>query len=124
MHVYIYNDNSSTWEEFDSTILYTEGFKTITKTISAGTNYFNGSDYIYILVMYDDTLTPSTSSLVTDYIKIDFGTDPHNVVKILNSVTDDDDDSIAKGQTTLVVINLNYVRNGGDTAWIPMTQPS
>jgi hypothetical protein len=36
---------------------------------------------------------------------------------------DDDDDSIAKGQTAQVVIVLNYVRNAEDTAWVPMTQP-
>jgi len=34
-----------------------------------------------------------------------------------------DDDNIAKDQTTIVVINLNYVYDAINTKWVRMTQP-
>ena len=34
-----------------------------------------------------------------------------------------DDGIIAKDQVTLLVINLNYVYDAGNTQWVPMTQP-
>ena len=35
-----------------------------------------------------------------------------------------DDDNIASAQTTIVVINLNYVWDAANTKWVRMTQPS
>ena len=35
-----------------------------------------------------------------------------------------DDDNITSAQTTIVVINLNYVWDAGNTKWVRMTQPS
>lgn len=38
-------------------------------------------------------------------------------------IFEDDDDNIAKDQTTIVVICLNYVYDAGNTKWVRMTQP-
>lgn len=35
-----------------------------------------------------------------------------------------DDGDITKELTTIVVINLNYVWDAGNTKWVRMTQPS
>lgn len=47
------------------------------------------------------------------YMKLTDGTN--------DAVFDADDDDIAHAQTTLVVINLNYVHDG--SKWVRMTQP-
>lgn len=38
-------------------------------------------------------------------------------------IFEEDDGVIAKEQTTIVVINLNYIWDAGNTQWVPMTQP-
>ena len=39
------------------------------------------------------------------------------------AIFEEDDADIAKEQTTIVVINLNYVYDAANTKWVRMTQP-
>jgi len=40
------------------------------------------------------------------------------------AIAEKDDDNVTKELTTIVVINLNYVWDAGNTKWVRMTQPS
>lgn len=125
--VYVYNDNSSAWEEFGEHIDKDDGWKTVTKTISVGTNYLNGSSYLYVLMIGEEFLDASYGCLVKaiwiDYISVDWATGYVQGVQIDDTITETDDNDIAKDQETLVVINLNYVWDAANTKWVRMTQP-
>jgi hypothetical protein len=88
--------------------------------IGLGTNVDgqNALNVIASLYARQDADTVKPIKADTDNILFIKPTDGTDVI-----LFDADDDSIAKGQTAQVVIVLNYVRNAGDTAWVPMTQP-
>ena len=50
------------------------------------------------------------------------GVDGNDVVHV--AIAEKDDDDVTKELTTIVVINLNYVWDAGNTKWVRMTQPS
>ena len=57
-----------------------------------------------------------------DMSNIIAGVDENNAVHA--AIAEKDEDDVTKELTTIVVINLNYVWDAGNTKWVRMTQPS